>query len=394
MSIAKPENLVAFLEDLVLRPLDQPFPEYVVKLLSTHFGYHNLGFFQPVETERHKENLCQTEPKSIRFPLERLTAYVDSSMDTDIRTVMDNYNEYYFALDYMIHSKLSGGMQDKLVLQSNELTYASEEYIQYLHSRSLYHFLCLYLRDSNNDYIGRLAFSKYKEEGGFPKEEVNSLINIAKFVSRQQEIYLQSTEQNRNYKLFDIAFQSSTTGLIYLDKFHNIVFHNPQAEEFCADICKKEGEPEQMECLKASSGSFMQKVINCFLLKQKGLSGPTQFYQCGNERYDLNLLPCVIGKSGTDPQVFYIVQINLKKILKTESEIIIRMRFAQDYNLTERELELLQLLQIGLSTMEIAKSMYISPHTVKTHISNIFRKTNVKNRTMLINKYNNYFQQL
>lgn len=49
--------------------------------------------------------------------------------------------------------------------------------------------------------------------------------------------------------------------------------------------------------------------------------------------------------------------------------------------LTERELETLRLMARGYSNKEIAQTLYISENTVKTHISSIFRKLEVTDRT-------------
>jgi DNA-binding NarL/FixJ family response regulator len=52
-----------------------------------------------------------------------------------------------------------------------------------------------------------------------------------------------------------------------------------------------------------------------------------------------------------------------------------------DNNLTSREIEVLQLIAEGMINKEIAKQLYISEKTVKNHVSNIFRKLNVSDRT-------------
>ncbi|SHJ09038.1 response regulator transcription factor [Thermoclostridium caenicola] len=49
--------------------------------------------------------------------------------------------------------------------------------------------------------------------------------------------------------------------------------------------------------------------------------------------------------------------------------------------LTKRELEVLRLLTKGMLNKEIAKTLYISEKTVKNHISSIFRKLDVQDRT-------------
>ncbi len=48
---------------------------------------------------------------------------------------------------------------------------------------------------------------------------------------------------------------------------------------------------------------------------------------------------------------------------------------------TRRELELLQLVAAGLSNGEIARKLWVSQPTVKFHLSNIYRKLGVVNRT-------------
>lgn len=49
--------------------------------------------------------------------------------------------------------------------------------------------------------------------------------------------------------------------------------------------------------------------------------------------------------------------------------------------LTERELEVLGLLSKGLANKQIAVALGISEHTVKFHVSSIYTKLNVTNRT-------------
>ena len=53
----------------------------------------------------------------------------------------------------------------------------------------------------------------------------------------------------------------------------------------------------------------------------------------------------------------------------------------EENNLTSREIEVLGLIAEGMINKEIARQLYISEKTVKNHVSNIFKKLNVADRT-------------
>ena len=54
---------------------------------------------------------------------------------------------------------------------------------------------------------------------------------------------------------------------------------------------------------------------------------------------------------------------------------------AQQSPLTSRELEVLQLVAAGLTNGEIAQKLWVTEQTVKFHLSNVYRKLGVGNRT-------------
>jgi len=53
-------------------------------------------------------------------------------------------------------------------------------------------------------------------------------------------------------------------------------------------------------------------------------------------------------------------------------------------DLSSREYEVLQLLAKGYSNSDIAEKLFLSLSTVKTHVSNLFTKMDVKSRTQAI----------
>jgi DNA-binding NarL/FixJ family response regulator len=54
------------------------------------------------------------------------------------------------------------------------------------------------------------------------------------------------------------------------------------------------------------------------------------------------------------------------------------------FGLTTRELEVLTLLVDDLSEEAIAEQLYISPHTVRSHVKNVYRKLSVGSRTQAV----------
>ena len=54
-------------------------------------------------------------------------------------------------------------------------------------------------------------------------------------------------------------------------------------------------------------------------------------------------------------------------------------------DLSERELEIIDLVAQGLTNQEIGERLMISKRTVDNHVSNVFTKTGAKNRVALLN---------
>ncbi len=59
---------------------------------------------------------------------------------------------------------------------------------------------------------------------------------------------------------------------------------------------------------------------------------------------------------------------------------------AEQYGLSDREIEVLSLMADGLSNQQIADALFVSLNTIKTHISNIYMKLNVQRRTQAVEK--------
>jgi DNA-binding NarL/FixJ family response regulator len=78
------------------------------------------------------------------------------------------------------------------------------------------------------------------------------------------------------------------------------------------------------------------------------------------------------GESFIQPELTPILKVKLEEKSNHSND---------DDSLTKREIEVLKLLAEGLFNKEIAYMLAISEKTVKNHVSNIFKKINVSDRT-------------
>lgn len=79
------------------------------------------------------------------------------------------------------------------------------------------------------------------------------------------------------------------------------------------------------------------------------------------------------------------------KVLKLVRQPIVKSDqiVKADFDLTKREMEILEQLKGGLSYEQIATNLYISYGTVRKHIEHIYRKLQVTNKTEAVQKANN-----
>jgi len=85
--------------------------------------------------------------------------------------------------------------------------------------------------------------------------------------------------------------------------------------------------------------------------------------------------------------------IEIEKVIEVEKTVyretagaFDREAFIRETGISDRELEVLQLILQGASNQEIADRLFLSLSTVKTHVSNLFLKLGVSRRTQAAQK--------
>lgn len=87
----------------------------------------------------------------------------------------------------------------------------------------------------------------------------------------------------------------------------------------------------------------------------------------------------------TKPKVRTVI-VEKEVYIQHEGEFTLNERELQQLGLSNRELEVLQLMAAGLSNQEIAGRLFVSLNTIKTHSSKLFEKMDVKRRTQAVEK--------
>ena len=93
-----------------------------------------------------------------------------------------------------------------------------------------------------------------------------------------------------------------------------------------------------------------------------------------------------ISKNGSREDIGFAIRQTLKPSIHFAPRKETSPPAVPETSLTERELEILGLVARGRSNAEVASALWVTEQTVKFHLSNIFRKLDVSNRTQASRK--------
>ena len=91
--------------------------------------------------------------------------------------------------------------------------------------------------------------------------------------------------------------------------------------------------------------------------------------------------------------VFFFIGVYVNKSGKASNVAendAIDLQKVKELGLSKREYEVLQEIDKGLSNKQIADKLFVSESTIKTHISNIYLKLDVKRRTQALQRAKEY----
>ena len=236
-------------------------------------------------------------------------------------------------------------------------------------------------------------YERYKENGDLENTIISACNFMAKTISETAPVFdvdnflnsakdkivfqLINTEQNKSFleKVPHREFQDLSIIYKVVINVEKESVHNVQVTN---ELSKRLGMDEEM--LFKSAAENTRRILpptvhneTEYLMKAVDI-GINGYVLKDSESAELKKAIFTIADGETYIQPSLIPALNSKMIEKNEDELKIDA-------LTKRELEVLKEMAVGKFNRDIAKEMKISERTVKNHISSIFKKLEVTDRT-------------
>jgi DNA-binding CsgD family transcriptional regulator/bacterioferritin-associated ferredoxin len=275
--------------------------------------------------------------------------------------------------DYCRNINMNSDSVEPIFFKSTEIIdkneYNSSEYAKWLlNNLGQRYFYSLHLPFGPHGRY-HLCFYKSEEQSDFTEQELDIATSVYSLVANAYRVF----EHNSILKTFDSVkselLDNCRLGYVVLDSRFNVINWNRTA----------------VSLLSANGFPFSSKMALQELLLTEKIIGDYIFQPY--EKKLGNLIFKMHKYQDKQPynfeKIFYCLEID-HQIQKVE---VIQPHFE---TLTTRENEITDRLSKGLTNREIADALFISPHTVRNHVQNIFQKLEIKNQRQLVSLYTKF----
>lgn len=292
---------------------------------------------------------------------------------------LQQFREYYHSLDPFLVPYLP---PDEVLTVEQVTSYRSlvesEYYNDFLSPQSIHHEMIFILR-SRTRPLGVLALFRPSQQPSYSAREVAKAKLLAPYLSAALEKTVVADQFHISQSIVSfVAEDLAHRGVVVLDDSLKTIFHNDKAAEVMAFYFREEGPWSE------SGSPLPQEVSQCCLELREAAGRKT------DPKTHKRTLSLAGQAGGPD------LRVQLRRIdhLEQSPLLLVLMEFDEltatnsgrlkGKGISRREAEVVDLLCQGLTNIEIAERLFISQHTVESHLKSIYRKTEVKNRSSLI----------
>lgn len=168
-------------------------------------------------------------------------------------------------------------------------------------------------------------------------------------------------------------------GMVLLRSDFSVLQCNDAANKYVGQMFSDQALADADDPMQLMSSYFVQ------LFRRNGLVSTVPLN--GKGACSVTMTPFILSGNNGNTNTYYSVCIAETDNKQQDFDV---REAAKQFGLSSREEEIVKLIVQGHSNQEIAETLFISIHTVKTHNENIFRKLGVKNRASVLRSLRGY----
>jgi len=287
----------------------------------------------------------------------------------------------YQDMDPFVARFLEEPANDSTVVLSTEVMPHAELvrtrfYREFLKPQSVYHVMVVGLVKDNRP-IGLFGFHRAAGTPAFSKKEANKANLVSPYLSAAvQKIQALEKASERNLIIEKLATDVPHTGVVILDSDGTPICDYGNA----ADLLQYSNDATPGNAPPALPSEITER---CDRVRRaltwhhsKEFHEKFNIEQADGELLNVHLHPYDCGAKGLRFMVY----------LGTGQTEIVRRDQLDRFKLTPRQVDIVKLVSLGMTNLEIADRLCISARTVQNHLRSIYIKVNVHNRTSLVSK--------
>jgi DNA-binding CsgD family transcriptional regulator len=295
---------------------------------------------------------------------------------------MDHFIQYYWRFDPLVTRVTSNRLPDQCtVAQSPHVIgakqfYRSAFYHDFLSPQAIHYVLRMTLY-RNGRPSAMIGLHRPKSKESFGKREVAIAKLLVPALSAAQEKCLaQDQIAEREAIMAVLSEHLAYEGVVIVNADLRAIYASDGARKILAALAggattgaAPDELPESLDmaCRRLKQALAWNRPLTG--LDMLDITPPDQ-----SHRFNVRIRPLDCGAGG----------LRLILSFKQAEDDVVRLDRMKDLGLTRREINIAQLVSMGLTNPEVADKLCISVRTVQNHLRSIYEKTGVHNRTSLL----------